>query len=68
MCRAGVDDAYGAYGFDAPSSDSDVLIHGALIMSLTETLEPPPANLLDGVPPDERVVIIDVTWDDYESL
>jgi Uma2 family endonuclease len=38
------------------------------MMSVTETLKPPPANLLDGVPPDKRVVIIDVTWDDYESL
>ncbi len=37
-------------------------------MSVTETLRPPPANLLDGVPPDKRVVVIDVTWADYESL
>jgi Uma2 family endonuclease len=37
-------------------------------MSVTETLKPPPTHLLDGVPPDKRVVIIDVTWDDYESL
>ncbi len=38
------------------------------MMSVTETLKPPPTHLLDGVPPDKRVVIIDVTWDDYESL
>ncbi len=37
-------------------------------MSVTETLKQPPTHLLDGVPPDKRVVIIDVTWDDYESL
>ncbi len=37
-------------------------------MSVTETLKPPPTHLLDGVPADKRVVIIDVTWDDYESL
>ncbi len=37
-------------------------------MSVTETLKPPPANFLDGVPTDKRVVVIDVTWDDYESL
>ena len=36
-------------------------------MSTAEALKPPP-HLLDGIPPDKRVVIIDVTWDDYESL
>jgi Uma2 family endonuclease len=39
-----------------------------MIMSVTETLNPPPPHLLDGVPPDKRVVIIDVTWEDYEGL
>jgi Uma2 family endonuclease len=39
-----------------------------LIMSVAETLNPPPMHLLDGVPPDKRVVIIDVAWDDYERL
>jgi Uma2 family endonuclease len=37
-------------------------------MSVAETLNPPPMHLLDGVPSDKRVVIIDVTWDDYERL
>ncbi len=37
-------------------------------MSVTETLTPRPTHVLDGIPPDKRVVIIDVTWDDYESL
>jgi Uma2 family endonuclease len=37
-------------------------------MSVAETLNAPPMHLLDGVPPDKRVVIIDVTWDDYERL
>jgi Uma2 family endonuclease len=37
-------------------------------MSVTETLKPPPTHLLDGVPHDKRVVISDVTWDDYENL
>ncbi len=37
-------------------------------MSGTETLDPPQTYWLDGVPPDKRVVISDVTWDDYESL
>ncbi len=51
-----------------PVRSSGDPLQGALIMSVTETLKPPPANLLDGVPPDKRVVVIDVTWDDYESL
>jgi Uma2 family endonuclease len=37
-------------------------------MPVTETLEPPTTNLLDGVPPDKRIVIIDVSWNDYERL
>jgi Uma2 family endonuclease len=37
-------------------------------MSVTEALTRPPPHLLDGVPPDKRVIIIDVTWDDYESF
>jgi Uma2 family endonuclease len=36
-------------------------------MSTVEALKPSP-NLLDAIPPDKRVVILDVTWDDYESL
>ncbi len=51
-----------------PVLSSGDLNQGALMMSVTETLKPPPTHLLDGVPPDKRVVIIDVTWDDYESL
>ncbi len=37
-------------------------------MSVTEVLTHSPAHWLDGVPPDKRVVIADVTWDCYESL
>jgi Uma2 family endonuclease len=37
-------------------------------MSVSEALTPPPTQWLDGVPPDKRVVIGDVTWDYYESL
>ena len=36
-------------------------------MSTAEALKPPP-HLLDAIPTDKRVVILDVTWDDYESL
>jgi hypothetical protein len=39
-----------------------------LIVSVTETLDPPPTHWLDGVPPDKRVLIIDATWDEYENL
>jgi Uma2 family endonuclease len=37
-------------------------------MSVTEAKTPSPTHFLDGVPPDKRVVIFDVTWDDYENL
>ncbi len=37
-------------------------------MSVTEAVKPSLMDLLDGIPPDKRVVIVDVTWDDYESL
>ena len=37
-------------------------------MSVTEAVKPSLMDLLDGIPPDKRVVIFDVTWDDYESL
>ena len=36
-------------------------------MSTVEALKPP-RHLLDAILPDKRVVILDVTWDDYESL
>jgi Uma2 family endonuclease len=41
---------------------------GAVNMSVAEVLTHPPTHWLDGVPPDKRVVIVDVTWDHYESL
>jgi Uma2 family endonuclease len=44
------------------------LTHGASTMSTTSAPEPRPTRMLDGLPPDTRVVIADVTWDDYESL
>jgi hypothetical protein len=31
-------------------------------MSTVEALKPPPPHLLDGIPPNKRVVIVDVTW------
>ena len=34
----------------------------------TATKAPSPRRMLDGFPPDTRVVIADVTWDDYERL
>ncbi len=37
-------------------------------MSTTKARKPRARRLLDGVPPDTRVVIHDVTWDVYESL
>ncbi len=37
-------------------------------MSTTKALKARRSCLLDGVPPDKRVVIADVTWDVYESL
>jgi Uma2 family endonuclease len=41
---------------------------GAVNMSVTEVLAHLPTHWLDGVPPDKRVVIGDVSWDYYESL
>jgi Uma2 family endonuclease len=32
------------------------------------TKDPSPRRMLDGFPPDTRIVIADVTWDDYERL
>jgi hypothetical protein len=37
-------------------------------MSTTKARKPRARRLLDGVPPDTRVVIHDVTWDVYESF
>lgn len=37
-------------------------------MSVAEVLEPSPPHLLDGVPLDKRIVVADVTWDQYETL
>jgi Uma2 family endonuclease len=37
-------------------------------MSVIEAVTHLPSHLLDSVPPDKRVIIVDVTWDDYESL
>jgi Uma2 family endonuclease len=37
-------------------------------MPTTKARTPRPSHLLDGVPPDTRVVIADVTWDVYESF
>ena len=37
-------------------------------MSTTKAPKPRPRRLLDGFPPDTRVVAVGVTWDDYENL
>ena len=37
-------------------------------MSTIEVQKPPPPFLLDSFPPETRVVVADVTWDDYEGL
>jgi hypothetical protein len=37
-------------------------------MSTTKAQKPRPRRMLDGFPPETRVVIADVTWDAYESL
>ena len=37
-------------------------------MSVAEVVEPSPPHLLDGVPLDKRIVVADVTWDQYETL
>jgi Uma2 family endonuclease len=37
-------------------------------MSAAKALRRQRSGLLDGVPPDKRVVIFDATWDDYEAL
>ena len=37
-------------------------------MSPTKARKPRPTRMLDGVPPDTRVVIADVTWEFYESF
>jgi Uma2 family endonuclease len=41
---------------------------GASIVSTKEARKPRPRRMLDGVPPETRVVIADVTWDFYESF
>lgn len=37
-------------------------------MSTTKARKPRPRHMLDGVPPDTRVVIADVTWEYYENF
>jgi Uma2 family endonuclease len=37
-------------------------------MPTTRARKPRPRDILDGFPPETRVVIFDVNWDDYESL
>ena len=37
-------------------------------MSTTKVRNPRPRRLLDGFPPDTRLVIAEVTWDDYERF
>ncbi len=37
-------------------------------MSSTKARKPRPRRLLDGFPPDTRIVAVGVTWDDYENL
>ena len=37
-------------------------------MSTTRARKPRAGHLLDGFPPDTRIVAVGVTWDDYENL
>jgi hypothetical protein len=37
-------------------------------MSTEQAKKPRPRRILEGVPPDTRVVIADVTWEFYESF
>jgi Uma2 family endonuclease len=37
-------------------------------MSTTKALKPRPTRMLEGFPPETRVVVADVTWEAYESL
>ena len=37
-------------------------------MSTTKALMPRPSRMLDSFPPDTRVVVADVSWDEYENL
>src|SRR5277367_2203956 len=37
-------------------------------MSTKEARKPRPRRMLDGIPPETRVVIADVTWEVYESF
>ena len=37
-------------------------------MSTTKVRKPRPRRMLDGFPPDTRLVIAEVTWDDYERF
>ena len=37
-------------------------------MPTTRARKPRPSRLLDGFPPDTRIVAAGVTWDDYENL
>ncbi len=44
------------------------LTQGTSTMSTTRAREPRPRRMLEGFPPETRVVIADVTWDAYESF
>jgi Uma2 family endonuclease len=39
-----------------------------MTVSTTKARKPRPTHLLDGFPPDTRIVAVGVTWDDYENL
>jgi hypothetical protein len=50
------------------ASESDGLTFGATSMSITEARKPRPRRLLDGFPPDTRIVVAGVTWEDYDRF
>jgi hypothetical protein len=47
---------------------SDAVTLGAKMMSTTEARKPRPRRLLDGFPPDTRIVVMGVTWEDYDRF
>jgi hypothetical protein len=55
-------------GIGGPSSARVIRSQEAVNMSVADAITHPRTHWLDAVPPDMRVVIVDVTWDDYESL
>lgn len=47
---------------------SDGLTLGPSIISITKARKPRPRRLLEGFPPDTRIVVVGVTWEDYDRF